>query len=53
MLYGVRRDLQTQLVREGYNVRLYVPFGHEWYPLSHAGRLAERPANVLFIAKNY
>ncbi len=51
MLYGVRRDLQTQLVREGYNVRLYVPFGHEWYPY-FMRRLAERPANVLFIAKN-
>jgi len=51
MLYGVRRDLQKQLVREGYNVRIYVPFGHEWYPY-FMRRLAERPANVIFIAKN-
>jgi len=51
MLHGVRRDLQRQLVREGYNVRVYVPFGHEWYPY-FMRRLAERPANVLFIAKN-
>ena len=50
MLYGVRRDLQRQLVAEGYNVRVYVPFGHEWYPY-FMRRLAERPANVLFIAK--
>jgi proline dehydrogenase len=52
MLHGVRRDLQRQLVRDGYNVRVYVPFGHEWYPY-YMRRLAERPANVLFIAKNY
>jgi proline dehydrogenase len=51
MLYGVRRDLQRQLVRDGYNVRVYVPFGQEWYPY-FMRRLAERPANVLFIAKN-
>jgi proline dehydrogenase len=51
MLYGVRRDLQRQLVRDGYKVRVYVPFGHEWYPY-FMRRLAERPANVLFIAKN-
>ena len=51
MLYGVRRDLQRDLVREGYNVRVYVPFGHEWYPY-FMRRLAERPANVFFIAKN-
>jgi proline dehydrogenase len=51
MLYGVRRDLQRTLVREGYNVRVYVPFGSEWYPY-FMRRLAERPANVLFIAKN-
>jgi proline dehydrogenase len=50
MLYGVRRDLQRQLVAEGYNVRVYVPFGREWYPY-FMRRLAERPANVLFIAK--
>ena len=52
MLYGVRRDLQRQLVREGYNVRVYVPFGTEWYPY-FMRRLAERPANVLFLAKNF
>jgi proline dehydrogenase len=51
MLYGVRRDLQSELVREGYNVRVYVPFGRAWYPY-FMRRLAERPANVLFIAKN-
>ncbi len=50
MLYGVRRDLQRKLVAEGYNVRVYVPFGREWYPY-FMRRLAERPANVLFIAK--
>jgi proline dehydrogenase len=52
MLYGVRRDLQRKLVREGYNVRVYVPFGREWYPY-FMRRLAERPANVLFLAKNF
>jgi proline dehydrogenase len=51
MLYGVRRDLQRQLVADGYNVRVYVPFGREWYPY-FMRRLAERPANVFFIAKN-
>jgi proline dehydrogenase len=51
MLYGVRRDLQRSLVRDGYNVRVYVPFGREWYPY-FMRRLAERPANVLFLAKN-
>jgi proline dehydrogenase len=48
MLYGVRRDLQEQLVREGYNMRVYVPFGTQWYPYLMR-RLAERPANVAFI----
>ena len=52
MLYGVRRDLQKSLVAEGYNVRVYVPFGAEWYPY-FMRRLAERPANVLFLAKNF
>jgi proline dehydrogenase len=52
MLYGVRRDLQRQLVKEGYNVRVYVPFGREWYPY-FMRRLAERPANVLFLARNF
>ncbi|WP_263352890.1 proline dehydrogenase family protein [Acidicapsa acidisoli] len=51
MLYGVRRDLQRRLVREGYNVRVYVPFGREWYPY-FMRRLAERPANVFFLARN-
>lgn len=51
MLYGVRRDLQKALVREGFRVRVYVPFGTEWYPY-FMRRLAERPANALFIAKN-
>ncbi len=51
MLYGIRRDLQKQLVDQGYKVRVYVPFGTEWYPY-FMRRLAERPANVLFIAKN-
>lgn len=51
MLYGVRRDLQERLVREGYNMRVYVPFGTQWYPYLMR-RLAERPANVAFIAGN-
>ncbi|MBA3944946.1 MAG: proline dehydrogenase family protein [Herpetosiphonaceae bacterium] len=51
MLYGVRRDLQQQLVREGYNVRVYVPFGEAWYPYLMR-RMAERPANMLFILKS-
>lgn len=51
MLYGVRRDLQEALVREGYRVRVYVPFGTQWYPYLMR-RLAERPANVAFIAGN-
>ena len=48
MLYGVRRDLQEQLVAEGYRMRVYVPFGTQWYPYLMR-RLAERPANVAFI----
>jgi len=51
MLYGIRRDLQRMLVSEGYNVRVYVPFGRAWYPY-FMRRLAERPANILFLAKN-
>ena len=51
MLYGVRRDLQRKLVSERYNVRVYIPFGYEWYPY-FMRRLAERPANILFLAKN-
>jgi proline dehydrogenase len=51
MLYGVRRDLQESLVREGYRMRVYVPFGTQWYPYLMR-RLAERPANVAFITGN-
>ncbi len=51
MLHGIRRDLQQSLVRDGWRVRVYIPFGTEWYPYLMR-RLAERPANVLFIAKN-
>jgi proline dehydrogenase len=51
MLYGIRRDLQESLVKEGYGMRVYIPFGHEWYPY-FMRRLAERPANAIFIAKN-
>jgi len=51
MLHGIRRDLQQGLVRDGWKMRVYVPFGTEWYPY-FMRRLAERPANVLFIAKN-
>jgi proline dehydrogenase len=50
MLFGVRRDLQRKLIAEGFNVRVYIPFGREWYPY-FMRRLAERPANVLFIAR--
>jgi len=51
MLHGIRRDLQQGLVREGWGMRVYVPFGTEWYPY-FMRRLAERPANVFFLAKN-
>ncbi len=51
MLYGIRRDLQQRLVRAGWRVRIYIPFGTEWYPY-FMRRLGERPANVLFIARN-
>jgi proline dehydrogenase len=51
MLYGIRRDLQSQLVKEGYRMRVYVPFGTHWYPYLMR-RLAERPANVWFVVKN-
>lgn len=51
MLYGVRRDLQRRLVAEGYRLRLYVPYGDAWYPY-FMRRLAERPANVLFLVRN-
>jgi proline dehydrogenase len=52
MLYGVRRDLQRSLAAEGYRVRVYVPYGPAWYPY-FMRRLAERPANVLFLARNF
>ena len=52
MLYGIRRDLQSQLVDEGYQVRVYVPFGTQWYPY-FMRRLAERPANVWFFISNF
>jgi proline dehydrogenase len=51
MLYGIRRDLQRKLVSEGYRLRLYVPYGDAWYPY-FMRRLAERPANVIFLARN-
>jgi proline dehydrogenase len=51
MLYGIRRDLQQRLVRDGWRVRIYIPFGTEWYPY-FMRRLGERPANVLFVARN-
>jgi proline dehydrogenase len=51
MLYGIRRDLQERLTRAGWTVRVYVPYGHEWYPY-FMRRLAERPANLLFILRN-
>jgi proline dehydrogenase len=50
MLYGIRRDLQTTLVNDGYRVRIYVPFGREWFPY-FMRRLGERPANVLFVLR--
>ena len=51
MLYGVRRDLQRRLIERGYRLRIYVPFGTEWYPY-FMRRLAERPANVLFVLRS-
>ena len=51
MLYGIRRDLQRRLVREGYRLRLYIPFGEAWYPY-FMRRLAERPANLLFFVRH-
>jgi proline dehydrogenase len=51
MLYGIRRDLQQRLVRKGWRLRVYIPFGTEWYPY-FMRRLGERPANVFFIARN-
>jgi len=51
MLYGIRRDVQRQLAHDGYNIRIYVPYGKHWYPY-FMRRLAERPANVWFVMKN-
>jgi proline dehydrogenase len=51
MLHGIRRDLQQKVIREGYRVRVYVPYGSAWYPY-FMRRLAERPANVFFLLKN-
>ena len=51
MLYGIRRDLQRRLAKDGWRMRVYIPFGTEWYPY-FMRRLAERPANVLFVARN-
>jgi proline dehydrogenase len=51
MLYGIRRDLQRQLAHDGYNMRVYVPYGKHWYPY-FMRRLAERPANIWFVMKN-
>jgi proline dehydrogenase len=48
MLYGIRRDLQAALVAEGFRVRVYIPFGREWFPY-FMRRLGERPANVAFV----
>ena len=52
MLYGIRRDLQERLHSEGYQVRVYVPFGTHWYPY-YMRRLAERPANIWFFISNF
>ena len=52
MLYGIRRELQDQLVAEGYPMRVYVPYGTEWYPY-YMRRLAERPANIWFFVSNF
>lgn len=52
MLYGIRRDLQKRLVSEGYRVRVYVPYGTAWYPY-FMRRLAERPANAMFLVRNF
>ena len=51
MLFGIRRDLQRQLARDGYRIRIYVPYGKHWYPY-FMRRLAERPANIWFVLKN-
>jgi proline dehydrogenase len=50
-MYGIRRDLQEQLIDEGYNMRVYVPYGTQWYPY-FMRRMAERPANLFFVLRN-
>ena len=52
MLYGIRRELQNQYLEEGYPVRIYIPYGTEWYPY-FTRRLAERPANLWFFISNF
>jgi proline dehydrogenase len=52
MLHGIRRDLQKELAADGYGMRVYVPYGTEWYPY-YMRRLAERPANIWFIVSNF
>ena len=52
MLYGIRRQLQRQLLRQGYTMRVYVPYGQQWYSY-FMRRLAERPANLLFVLRNF
>ena len=51
MIYGIRRDLQQSLKDEGFNMRVYIPYGDQWYPY-FMRRLAERPANALFFIKS-
>ena len=51
MLYGIRRDIQKRLVREGFRLRIYIPYGRAWYPY-FMRRLGERPANAFFLVKN-
>jgi proline dehydrogenase len=51
MLYGIRRDLQTALAADGFRVRVYIPFGRQWFPY-FMRRLGERPANVLFVVRS-
>jgi len=52
MLYGIRTDLQRQLVRDGYRLRIYIPYGRDWFPYVMR-RLAERPANLMFFVRNF
>jgi proline dehydrogenase len=52
LLYGIRTELARQLIKDGYRVRIYIPFGRQWYPY-FMRRLAERPANLFFFLKNF